>query len=79
MRVKTYVVYLTGARATDSVGHTDTVDTSLIDGGVEGEDITQVRSEGVFAGDWIFVSIDFSWGVHVGCESTYSEPRDPSP
>lgn len=45
------VVHLSGSSAADSVCDTDTVDANLVDGGVDREEVDQVRPEGVFTGE----------------------------
>lgn len=45
------LVDLARRSAADSVRNTDTVDTDLVDSGVEGQKVNQVGSEGVFAGE----------------------------
>lgn len=45
------VVDLPGGSATDGIGDTDTVDTDLVDGAVEGEEVDEIRTERVLAGD----------------------------
>jgi hypothetical protein len=45
------VVHLTRVGASDSVGNTDTVDTDLVDGAVDGEQVDEFGPERVFRGE----------------------------
>jgi len=45
------LVDLTGRGTADGVSDTNTVDTNLVDGGVDGEQVNQIGTEGVLAGE----------------------------
>ena len=45
------VVDLPGGRAANGIGNTDAVDADLVDSLVQGEEIDEIRAEGVLAGD----------------------------
>ena len=45
------IVDLSRGSTSDGIGNTDTVDTDLVDGGVDGEEVDQVRAERVLAGE----------------------------
>ena len=42
------IVHLSWIRATDSVRNTDAIDANLVDSLVDGQEVDQVRAEGVF-------------------------------
>lgn len=42
---------MAGGGTADGVGDTNTLDTDLVDGGVDGEQVNQVGTEGVLAGE----------------------------
>lgn len=49
----TYVVDLSGSRAANGIGDTDTVHADLVNCPVQRQEVDEVRTEGVLAGDYL--------------------------
>jgi len=45
------IINLSRIRTPDGIGNADTVDTDLVDGAVDGEEVDELGAEGVFGGE----------------------------